>query len=82
MNAPDVTGKAIEHALTPDGHQDRELVLRIAGAVPAPTQPKVTFGYHRRHLKPWSNHSGQTWSYSSKAAQRTGQAPFQISSKE
>jgi hypothetical protein len=36
MNAPEVTRKAIEHALTPEGHEDRELVLRIAGVVPAP----------------------------------------------
>jgi hypothetical protein len=33
MNAPDVARKVIEHALTPEGHEDRELVLRMAGAL-------------------------------------------------
>jgi hypothetical protein len=31
VHAPDVTRKAIEYALTPNGFKDRELVLRIAG---------------------------------------------------
>jgi hypothetical protein len=49
-NAPDVTRKAIEHALTPEGHEDRELVLRIAEVVPAPTQTRFTVGLHRRGI--------------------------------
>jgi hypothetical protein len=49
-NGPDVTRKAIEHALTPEGHEDRELVLRIAEVVPAPTQTRLTVGLHRRGI--------------------------------
>jgi hypothetical protein len=45
VNAPDVTQKAIEHALTPEGHKDRHMLLRIAGVIPAPTQP----GFTHRH---------------------------------
>jgi hypothetical protein len=36
MNAPEVTRKVIEHAMTPEGHKDRELVLRLAGVLPMP----------------------------------------------
>ena len=50
VNGPDVTRKAIEHALTPEGYKDRELILRIAGVIPAPAQPRVTFGYRRRGI--------------------------------
>jgi hypothetical protein len=36
-----------EHASTPEGHEDRELVLRITEVVPGtPAQPSITFGYH------------------------------------
>lgn len=50
MNAPDVTRKAIEQALTSEGHEDRELVLRIAEVVPAPAQTRFTVGIHRRGI--------------------------------
>lgn len=37
---PDVTRKAIERALTPQGHKDRELVLTIGGLLPTyPRRP-------------------------------------------
>jgi hypothetical protein len=49
-NAPDVTRKAIERALTPEGHKDRELVLRIAEVVPAPAQTRFTSGHYRRGI--------------------------------
>lgn len=49
MNAPDVTQKAIEHALTPEGHEDREMLLRMVGLFSSP-QPSVTFGHHRRGI--------------------------------
>jgi hypothetical protein len=50
MKAPDVTRKAIERALTPEGHKDRELLLRIAEVVPAPAQNRFTVGSHRRGI--------------------------------
>lgn len=37
-SAPDVTRKAIERALTPQGHKDRELVLTMGGVLP--THPR------------------------------------------
>jgi hypothetical protein len=40
MNAPGVTQKAVEYALTPGGHADRELILRILGVAPALSQPR------------------------------------------
>jgi hypothetical protein len=33
-NAPEVTRKAIERALTPGGHNDREMLFRIVGLIP------------------------------------------------
>jgi hypothetical protein len=33
-NAPAVVSKAIAHALTPEGHKDRNMLLRIAGVIP------------------------------------------------
>jgi hypothetical protein len=38
-NAPDVTKKVIERAMTPGGHKDRELVFRIMGLLPVPGEP-------------------------------------------
>jgi hypothetical protein len=38
MDAPNVMKRAIKHALTPDGHKDRKLVLQAAGVVPMPCQ--------------------------------------------
>lgn len=34
-SAPEVAKKAIERALTPEGHKDRELILRIMGVLPS-----------------------------------------------
>ena len=51
MNAPAVVGKAIEQALTPEGHGDREMLLRMMGFF-SPPQPSVTFGYNRAASEP------------------------------
>jgi hypothetical protein len=45
MNAPAAVDKAIQRALTFEGHQDRKLVFELAGVIPAPTQP----GFTHRH---------------------------------
>jgi len=37
VNAPDVTRKAVKYAMSPGGYEDRELLMRIVGAVPAST---------------------------------------------
>ena len=48
MNAPDVARRAIQHALTPEGYQDRKLLLQIAEVVPAPARTQFSVGSHRR----------------------------------
>jgi hypothetical protein len=48
MKSNEVTQKAIERALTPGGHKDRELVLRTIGTIPPPRQPRDTRGFYRR----------------------------------
>jgi hypothetical protein len=54
MTAPDVTRKAIECALTPEGHEDRELVLRIAEVVPGTrADPVHGRSSSARHLNPY-----------------------------
>ncbi len=45
-NAPDVTRKSVEYALKPGGHEDRELLLRIVGAVLE--FPRSTAGFQPR----------------------------------
>jgi hypothetical protein len=37
INASDITHKAVEYALTPDGYADRELIMRILGVAPLRT---------------------------------------------
>jgi hypothetical protein len=37
INAPGVIRQAVEHAQTPEGHADRELILQILGVVPPQT---------------------------------------------
>jgi hypothetical protein len=41
-SAPEVTEKAIERALTPEGYQDRKLLFQIAGVLPVPGQQGLT----------------------------------------
>ena len=50
INAPRVTKKGIEYALTPGGFADRELILRIVGVVATPSQPRAELGHHRRRI--------------------------------
>jgi hypothetical protein len=46
MDGPNVMRKTIEHAMTPKGQKDRELVLRIVGFLPTP--PQRSFAFLRR----------------------------------
>ncbi len=42
MDAPKVVKKAVEHALTPDGYQDRRLILETVGVAAVLRQTSVT----------------------------------------
>jgi hypothetical protein len=50
INVPNVIRKAIEQALTPEGHEDRKLVFQIAEVEPAPAQTRFTVGLYRRGI--------------------------------